>query len=621
MSLISEWSIVPAQNGTRGSPPNYWPEGQAPSTVNDCARLMMSTLRIQMQDAQWFNWGYTCTRIAGNKFGMNIGTNSATTSVVANFVANRRLKLYDTSTMYATISEASLSGSLINITVTMDSGSLTNSFSSAYLSILSPSNSAIPAVISPSTIIYQNGAAIYAASSTGNDTYVVSLTPPLTAYNDGLVVNIKVDVGNTGPATLNIDGLGAIAINKLNDQALITGDIEANQIISLVYNSTGPKFQMQSQLAQAADNSYVVLQDGSPIYGVDAQVTDAYAITLSPAPVAYTDGMEVRFKANTQNTTGATLNVNSLGAVAILKFHDQVLATGDIEAGQIVTVIYDSAGPAWQLQSAVAIAPGAGTVTSVGLSISPSAAGSVSGSPVTGSGTLALTTKGNLIGIQRLTSGTAATYTPTTGTTSALVYCQGGGGGAGGSTVTNVTFGAGAGGGGGGCAIKYITGMTGGYTATYTIGAAGTGGAAGANNGTDGGNTTYSDGTVSLQGTGGGGGNAGTATGGTGSALVMGAPGGGSGATGGDLNYNGQDGLPGLTTNAPSNLALGGSGGSSILSGGGKTTTVSTSTTTNGTAAPTNSGAGGSGGAGLGVNTNAAGGNGGAGIIIIYEYS
>lgn len=147
MSEISVWSVVPAKNGTLGSPPIYWPEGQAPSTVNNCARQMMSSIRIQWQDAQWFNWGYTVTRISGTKFDMNIGTNSATTSVVANFVPNRRIKLYDTTTMYATISEASLSGSLINITVTPDSGSLTNSFSSAYLSILTPTNTSIPSTV------------------------------------------------------------------------------------------------------------------------------------------------------------------------------------------------------------------------------------------------------------------------------------------------------------------------------------------------------------------------------------------------------------------------------------------------------------------------------------------
>lgn len=95
-------------------------------------------------------------------------------------------------------------------------------------------------------------------------------------------------------------------------------------------------------------------------YAADAGSTDAYAVTLSPAPAAYAAGMLVHFKANTANTGNATLNVNSLGAKNILKNHDQTLADGDIEAGQFVTVIYD--GTQWQMQSPVALVTGTGAV-------------------------------------------------------------------------------------------------------------------------------------------------------------------------------------------------------------------------------------------------------------------
>lgn len=93
-------------------------------------------------------------------------------------------------------------------------------------------------------------------------------------------------------------------------------------------------------------------QNGSPIYGADSGASDAYAITLSPAPSAYTTGMVINFKANTANTGAATLNVNSLGAKTIKKQNDQDLADNDIEANQIVTVIYD--GTNFQMQSQVA---------------------------------------------------------------------------------------------------------------------------------------------------------------------------------------------------------------------------------------------------------------------------
>ena len=95
------------------------------------------------------------------------------------------------------------------------------------------------------------------------------------------------------------------------------------------------------------------VQAGTLIYAADGGVTGAYAITLNPVPAAYVTGMMLNFKANTANTGTASLNVNTLGAKTILKAHDQTLATGDIEAGQIVTVVYD--GTNFQMQSQTAI--------------------------------------------------------------------------------------------------------------------------------------------------------------------------------------------------------------------------------------------------------------------------
>jgi hypothetical protein len=91
------------------------------------------------------------------------------------------------------------------------------------------------------------------------------------------------------------------------------------------------------------------VQGGQHIYAADAGNTDAYAISLSPALQAYETGLMINFKANTANTDACTLNVNGLGAKTIKKLHDQDLVTGDIEAGQIVTVIYD--GTYFQMQS------------------------------------------------------------------------------------------------------------------------------------------------------------------------------------------------------------------------------------------------------------------------------
>jgi len=76
-------------------------------------------------------------------------------------------------------------------------------------------------------------------------------------------------------------------------------------------------------------------------YAADAQASDTYVITLSPVPAAYYTGMQIYFTANTANTGAATLNVNALGAKSIVKNTADALQTGDIEATQIVGVVYD----------------------------------------------------------------------------------------------------------------------------------------------------------------------------------------------------------------------------------------------------------------------------------------
>lgn len=100
------------------------------------------------------------------------------------------------------------------------------------------------------------------------------------------------------------------------------------------------------------------IQNSTYSYAADAQANDSYAITLSPAPAAYAAGQKFIFKANTANTGAASLNVNGLGAITLKKSHDQDLATGDIEAGSIVEVVYDSTGPVFQVTSVTAVAPG-----------------------------------------------------------------------------------------------------------------------------------------------------------------------------------------------------------------------------------------------------------------------
>lgn len=112
-----------------------------------------------------------------------------------------------------------------------------------------------------------------------------------------------------------------------------------------------------------SSNLFAVEQHGNQIYAADAGANDTYVITLIPAPTAYSDGMVVRFKANTVNTGAATVNVNALGAISILRSDGSALADGDFAANQVIEVIYR--GGSFYLLSPVANSPkySSGTTT------------------------------------------------------------------------------------------------------------------------------------------------------------------------------------------------------------------------------------------------------------------
>lgn len=89
----------------------------------------------------------------------------------------------------------------------------------------------------------------YVASATGNDSYAISPTPAITAYVTGQIFTFKADVANTGACTLNVSSLGAKTLKKKVSADLSTGDIIANQIVTVVYDGTN--FQVISRLASA----------------------------------------------------------------------------------------------------------------------------------------------------------------------------------------------------------------------------------------------------------------------------------------------------------------------------------------------------------------------------------
>jgi len=78
----------------------------------------------------------------------------------------------------------------------------------------------------------------YAVDTGVPDALTISFTPALNTYSAGLVFFVRANNTNTGPSTLNVNGVGAVPIKKNSTAALIAGDILDDAIYILVHDGT-----------------------------------------------------------------------------------------------------------------------------------------------------------------------------------------------------------------------------------------------------------------------------------------------------------------------------------------------------------------------------------------------
>lgn len=83
----------------------------------------------------------------------------------------------------------------------------------------------------------------YATTTGSANAYVLTLSPALESYVQGMPILFKANFANTGAATLNINSLGAIPL-KTAGQDLIPGQISTGLIVTAAYDGTN--FQILS---------------------------------------------------------------------------------------------------------------------------------------------------------------------------------------------------------------------------------------------------------------------------------------------------------------------------------------------------------------------------------------
>lgn len=146
MSAISTWSTTPAANNA--SAPNGFPEGMAPSGVNDGMREIMARIREWYEAAQWVDLGHVPTRTSS--FALTLPGNLTTI-----YTVGRRVRFDGTSVTYGTISASTYTAP--DTTLTIAEANVPTGLTAVAVSILTPDNSALPTIFPAGPVDFTGG--------------------------------------------------------------------------------------------------------------------------------------------------------------------------------------------------------------------------------------------------------------------------------------------------------------------------------------------------------------------------------------------------------------------------------------------------------------------------------
>lgn len=188
MAKVGRWSTTAANNNS--TPPDGWPEGQAPSTVNDCAREMMAQIRTMLNDVSFIDLDHSPTQTTSTTF-------TIPGNVTTFYDIGRRVKAFDATTLYGTVISSSFTTNT-GITLRLDSGLLTTSLTSVAVSVLNNTNHALPDKVfkqtnwidNPQMDVWQRGNSFNFSGSLGASGLQMTADRWLFANNSGASLNL-----------------------------------------------------------------------------------------------------------------------------------------------------------------------------------------------------------------------------------------------------------------------------------------------------------------------------------------------------------------------------------------------------------------------------------------------
>ena len=352
MAGIKDYSTTAANNTTIGSINTA--EGMLPSNINNCFRGLGAEIREWYNDSQWVIYGdgdngFTITYASATSFTIS------GVDVTSFYHVGRRVKAVGsaTGTIYGTIATTTFSTNT-TVTVTWDSGSLSNETITVYVAALSKTNDSIPELVITNAKVATNAAIAATKIHDG------SVSNTEFGYLDGVTSAIQTQI-DSKQATITGGASTIVSSNLTADRALVSngsGKVAVSSVTatelgyvsgvtSAIQTQIGTKLTASNNLSDVSSASTARTNLGLAI-GTNVQAYDAELQAIAGLTSAADKGIQF-----TGSGTAGTYDLTTAGK-ALLDDADASAQRTTLGLGTIAT------------QNANNVALTGGTITGLG---------------------------------------------------------------------------------------------------------------------------------------------------------------------------------------------------------------------------------------------------------------
>ena len=352
MAGIKDYSTTAANNTTIGSINTA--EGMLPSNINNCFRGLGAEIREWYNDSQWVIYGdgdngFTITYASATSFTVS------SVDVTSFYHVGRRVKAVGsaTGTIYGTIATTTFSTNT-TVTVTWDSGLLSNETITIYVAALSKTNDSIPELVITNAKVATNAAIAATKIHDG------SVSNTEFGYLDGVTSAIQTQI-DSKQATITGGASTIVSSNLTADRALVSngsGKVAVSSVTatelgyvsgvtSAIQTQIGTKLTASNNLSDVSSASTARTNLGLAI-GTNVQAYDAELQAIAGLTSAADKGIQF-----TGSGTAGTYDLTTAGK-ALLDDADASAQRTTLGLGTIAT------------QNANNVALTGGTITGLG---------------------------------------------------------------------------------------------------------------------------------------------------------------------------------------------------------------------------------------------------------------